>query len=236
VSSFELLMSNSPVSSTKRVLGLTSQPASIEAVAIVVFESEARLRLRGRDETGWPVLACALGLACDIRTGMPISWTSIAAGPQIASRSSSRDKQRQWILRSVYRLWPTVIVVVFAQVLEPRLDRLGSCHWRRVPDPGCKFRDTPRPLIEGGPERPRQSVELGMRALLCLAAVGVVPDAGKVDDPESRDRQTLQGNDAIGLAVGQDVDILMRAKDSDNAPLLLLDFCSSLGGTFESQR
>jgi hypothetical protein len=45
-----------------------------------------------------------------------------------------------------------------------------------------------------------------------------------VDDPESRDRQTLQGNDAIGLAVGQHVDILVRAKDSDNAPLLLLDF------------
>ena len=33
-----------------------------------VFESEARLRLRGRDETDWPVLACALGLACGIWT------------------------------------------------------------------------------------------------------------------------------------------------------------------------
>lgn len=33
-----------------------------------VFESEARLRLRGRDETDWPVLACALGLACGVWT------------------------------------------------------------------------------------------------------------------------------------------------------------------------
>ena len=33
-----------------------------------VFESEARLRLRGRDETDWPVLARALGLACSIWT------------------------------------------------------------------------------------------------------------------------------------------------------------------------
>lgn len=33
-----------------------------------VFESEARLRLRGRDETDWPVLACALGLACGLWT------------------------------------------------------------------------------------------------------------------------------------------------------------------------
>ena len=51
-----------------------------------------------------------------------------------------------------------------------------------------------------------------------------VPDAGKVDDPESRDRQTLEGNDAIRLALGQHVDVFMRAKDSDNAPRLLLDF------------
>jgi len=33
-----------------------------------VFETEARQRLRGRDESDWPVLASALGLACPIWT------------------------------------------------------------------------------------------------------------------------------------------------------------------------
>src|SRR5271167_1955088 len=33
-----------------------------------VFESEARLRLHGRDEDDWPVLATALGLACAVWT------------------------------------------------------------------------------------------------------------------------------------------------------------------------
>lgn len=33
-----------------------------------MFESEARLRLRGRDEDDWPVLATALGLACGVWT------------------------------------------------------------------------------------------------------------------------------------------------------------------------
>jgi len=32
------------------------------------FESEARLRLRGRDEHDWPVLATALALACPVWT------------------------------------------------------------------------------------------------------------------------------------------------------------------------
>lgn len=32
------------------------------------FETEARLRLRGRDEDDWPVLAAALGLACGVWT------------------------------------------------------------------------------------------------------------------------------------------------------------------------
>lgn len=32
------------------------------------FETEARLRLRGRDEDDWPVLATALGLACGVWT------------------------------------------------------------------------------------------------------------------------------------------------------------------------
>ncbi len=33
-----------------------------------LFENEARLRLRGRDEDDWPVLATALGLACGVWT------------------------------------------------------------------------------------------------------------------------------------------------------------------------
>jgi predicted nucleic acid-binding protein len=33
-----------------------------------VFETEARQRLRGRDESDWPVLASALALACSIWT------------------------------------------------------------------------------------------------------------------------------------------------------------------------
>ncbi len=32
------------------------------------FENEARLRLRGRDEDDWPVLAAALALSCPIWT------------------------------------------------------------------------------------------------------------------------------------------------------------------------
>jgi predicted nucleic acid-binding protein len=33
-----------------------------------VFESESRQRLRGRDESDWPILATALGLACGVWT------------------------------------------------------------------------------------------------------------------------------------------------------------------------
>jgi predicted nucleic acid-binding protein len=33
-----------------------------------LFEAEARLRLRGRDEADWPVLATALGLGCGVWT------------------------------------------------------------------------------------------------------------------------------------------------------------------------
>ncbi len=42
------------------------EPVGPELYAI--FESEARLRLRGRDESDWPVLATALGLACGVWT------------------------------------------------------------------------------------------------------------------------------------------------------------------------
>lgn len=42
------------------------EPVTPELYA--VFETEARLRLRGHDENDWPVLAAALGLACGIWT------------------------------------------------------------------------------------------------------------------------------------------------------------------------
>jgi predicted nucleic acid-binding protein len=49
------------------------------------FESEARIRLRGRDEEDWPVLAAALGLHCPI-------WTEDADffGTGVAVWTSSR--------------------------------------------------------------------------------------------------------------------------------------------------
>jgi len=40
----------------------------VHAELYSLFESEARLRLRGRDEDDWPVLASALGLACGVWT------------------------------------------------------------------------------------------------------------------------------------------------------------------------
>lgn len=42
------------------------EPVHSELYAL--FESEARLRLRGRDEDDWPVLASALGLGCGVWT------------------------------------------------------------------------------------------------------------------------------------------------------------------------
>jgi predicted nucleic acid-binding protein len=68
-------------------------PASLEYLRHIIdtvdrdlyggFESEARQRLRGRDEHDWPVLATALGLACPVwtedtdffGTGIPV-WTT----------------------------------------------------------------------------------------------------------------------------------------------------------------
>lgn len=42
------------------------QPFTPDLYAI--FETQARHRLRGRDESDWPILATALGLACDLWT------------------------------------------------------------------------------------------------------------------------------------------------------------------------
>jgi predicted nucleic acid-binding protein len=62
----------------KRGVSLSDLPAAFKYLRKVIepvdrklygaFEEEARQRLRGRDETDWPVLATALGLACGVWT------------------------------------------------------------------------------------------------------------------------------------------------------------------------
>ncbi len=54
------------LSATFEYLRKLIEPVAPELYA--VFESEARQRLRGRDESDWPILAAALGLACPIWT------------------------------------------------------------------------------------------------------------------------------------------------------------------------
>ena len=75
----------------------------IEAVTselYAVFESEARQPLRGRDESDWPILATALGLACAVWTEMRIfSVLASRCGLQIESRFFSRNKQSHLNLR-----------------------------------------------------------------------------------------------------------------------------------------
>ena len=64
------------------------------------FESEARERLRGRDEDDWPVLATALGFDCDIwsedqdffGTGVAV-WTTSRI--EIFLKSQQREKERE---------------------------------------------------------------------------------------------------------------------------------------------
>ena len=53
------------------------EPVTPELYA--VFESEARQRLRGRDESDWPILATALGLAC--HCGPKTRISSVLASP-----------------------------------------------------------------------------------------------------------------------------------------------------------
>lgn len=54
------------VSASLEYLRNIIEPVDRELYA--VFESEARQRLRGRDENDWPVLATALALACGVWT------------------------------------------------------------------------------------------------------------------------------------------------------------------------
>ncbi len=75
-----------------------------------VFESEARQRLRGRDESDWPILATALGLAryspqhsdWHVHCGPKMRIFSVLASPcglQIESRFFSKDKHSPMNLR-----------------------------------------------------------------------------------------------------------------------------------------
>ncbi len=59
-------MPHADVSASLEYLRNFIEPVAAELYA--VFETEARQRLRGRDEEDWPILATALGLACPIWT------------------------------------------------------------------------------------------------------------------------------------------------------------------------
>lgn len=66
-----------------------------------VFEDEARQRLRGRDESDWPVLATALGLACGVwtedrdffGTGVAV-WTTSRIEIFLKERVKALDSQQ----------------------------------------------------------------------------------------------------------------------------------------------
>src|SRR5271169_4578782 len=68
------------------------EPVAPELYA--VFESEARQRLRGRDESDWPILATALGLACPVWTeDSDFFGTGIAVWTTNRIEIFSRNKQ-----------------------------------------------------------------------------------------------------------------------------------------------
>lgn len=82
-----------PLLLKKRGISPADLPASLDYLRSLIepvhaelyglFEGEARMRLRGRDEDDWPVLATGLGLACGVwtedadffGTGIPV-WTT----------------------------------------------------------------------------------------------------------------------------------------------------------------
>jgi len=67
-----------------------------------VFESDARRRLRGRDENDWPVLATALGLACAVwtedtdffGTGIAV-WTTNRIEIFLEEQAKSPERQEE---------------------------------------------------------------------------------------------------------------------------------------------
>jgi len=65
-----------------------------------VFEIEARQRLRGRDESDWPILATALGLACAVWTeDTDFFGTGVAVWTTNRIEIFSRDKHSRLNLR-----------------------------------------------------------------------------------------------------------------------------------------
>jgi len=67
-----------------------------------VFETEARQRLRGRDENDWPILATALGLTCAVwtedadffGTGVAV-WTTNRIEIFLKEQSKSLESQEE---------------------------------------------------------------------------------------------------------------------------------------------
>jgi len=88
------------VSFTLEYLGNFIETVSREVYASL--ESEARQRLRGRDETDWPVLAAAMGLACAVwtedadffGTGVPV-WTTNRVEIYLRAQAKSGDVPRE---------------------------------------------------------------------------------------------------------------------------------------------
>jgi predicted nucleic acid-binding protein len=76
------------------------EPVAPELYA--VFESEARQRLRGRDESDWPILATALGLASPVwtedadffGTGVAV-WTTNRIEIFLKERAKSLESQEE---------------------------------------------------------------------------------------------------------------------------------------------
>jgi len=75
---------------------------TVDPELYAVFESEARQRLRGRDESDWPILATALGLACPIwtedadffGTGVAV-WTTNRIEIYLQEQAESLESQEE---------------------------------------------------------------------------------------------------------------------------------------------
>ncbi|HSZ20131.1 MAG TPA: PIN domain-containing protein [Candidatus Acidoferrum sp.] len=86
------------ISASLEYLRSLIEPVAPELYA--VFESEARQRLRGRDEGDWPILAAALGLACPVwtedadffGTGVAV-WTTNRIEIFLKAQSKSRGSE-----------------------------------------------------------------------------------------------------------------------------------------------
>jgi predicted nucleic acid-binding protein len=93
-------MPHAGVSAALEYLRNFIEPVAPELYA--VFESEARQRLRGRDEDDWPILAAALALACPVwtedadffGTGVAV-WTTNRIEIFLQERSKPLESQEE---------------------------------------------------------------------------------------------------------------------------------------------